>query len=135
MKERAVALIIHGEHVLLLHRRKEGREYYALPGGKLEAGESPENACIREAKEETGLTITLERKLATLQNLGRTEHYYLAATHEGIVHLGGPEKERNSPENYYAIAWVHVDRLEEINLLPSETRPICIACVRERATL
>ena len=132
MEDRAIALIIHGEHVLLMHRRKEGREYYVLPGGKLKAGETPEDGCIREAKEETGLTITLARKLATLQNLGRTEHYFLAATHEGVVCLGGPEKERNSPENYYSVTWVSVECLKEINLLPPEIGPICIACVRER---
>ena len=36
--------------------KKEG--YYDIPGGKIEEGENPEEAAIREMKEETGLIVT-----------------------------------------------------------------------------
>lgn len=35
--------------------RKEG--HYDIPGGKVEAGETPEQAAIREMKEETGINV------------------------------------------------------------------------------
>lgn len=53
----AVALIDRDARVLLA-RRPEGREMAGLwefPGGKLEAGETPEAALIRELREELGV--------------------------------------------------------------------------------
>jgi len=49
--------------ILLLHRHdgKIGGNKWGSPAGKVEAGESPLQAIAREAKEETGLTLALER--------------------------------------------------------------------------
>ena len=47
---------------LMLHRTKkehdENRDKWIGVGGKFEAGESPEDCVLREAREETGLTLT-----------------------------------------------------------------------------
>lgn len=43
--------------VLLVHRPRYGD--WSLPKGKLEAGESPEQAAMREVREETGYDVTL----------------------------------------------------------------------------
>jgi 8-oxo-dGTP pyrophosphatase MutT (NUDIX family) len=47
------------EKVLLTRRTDNGR--WCLPGGGLEAGESVEEACIREVWEETGLHVRVTR--------------------------------------------------------------------------
>lgn len=39
------------------------KEYWEIPGGMLEAGETPSQACAREIKEELGLTVRLGRLL------------------------------------------------------------------------
>jgi len=44
---------------LLLHR--PDMDAWNLPGGRVEAGESPWEACIREVREETGLIVRVER--------------------------------------------------------------------------
>lgn len=52
----ALCVIVDGGRVLLLRRRKEPyKGYLALPGGKIEFGETPLQAAVREAHEETGL--------------------------------------------------------------------------------
>ncbi len=38
--------------VLLIHRIREDREYWVLPGGSVEHWESPEEACCRGAAEQ-----------------------------------------------------------------------------------
>jgi 8-oxo-dGTP pyrophosphatase MutT (NUDIX family) len=43
---------------VLLVREAYGRRRWSLPGGRLEPGELPHEAAIREAHEETGLAIT-----------------------------------------------------------------------------
>lgn len=49
-------IVINGKIVLV--KRKYPPLGWALPGGFVEVGERVENACIREAEEETGLKIT-----------------------------------------------------------------------------
>ena len=57
----AGALIVNeAGHVLLIRQNYGGRSY-ALPGGKIELGETPHAAAIREVLEEAGVQIRLER--------------------------------------------------------------------------
>ena len=43
---RAVGIIIKNNKVLLIHRIKDGGEYYVFPGGAIEEGESSKEAVI-----------------------------------------------------------------------------------------
>lgn len=125
MRERAAVVIVEDERILLMRRQKTDDEYYVVPGGGIEPGETPEEAAIREAKEETGLTVTLARKLGILDHEGRTAHYFLAASYRGRLRIGSPERERRSEDNAYELAWVEAERLEEITLRPSHARRVC----------
>src|SRR5215510_12525910 len=58
--EVAVGILIRGDGALLLSTRPEGKPYagyWEFPGGKLEAGETVEQALRRELHEELGITI------------------------------------------------------------------------------
>lgn len=61
----AAAVVIADGRVLLT-RRAEGQHLAGLwefPGGKLEAGESPEQAVVRECREECGIEVSVGRIL------------------------------------------------------------------------
>lgn len=48
--------------VLMIHRQKEPyKGLWAVPGGKLEIAEHPDQAVLREFREETGLEAEIER--------------------------------------------------------------------------
>jgi 8-oxo-dGTP diphosphatase len=53
----ASAVVWHEGKVLLVRRgRPPGKDFWSLPGGKIEPGEAPEAAALREVQEETGLS-------------------------------------------------------------------------------
>jgi 8-oxo-dGTP diphosphatase len=58
----AVILIPKGDGLVLVTRKLDpGKGLLALPGGFVDKGENPRIAAVREAKEETGLDIEIER--------------------------------------------------------------------------
>lgn len=124
MRTRAVGILFNAQNeVLLMRRRKEGRVYSTLPGGGIEPGETPAEACARELLEEVNLIVDVGEEVLTLENLGSREHYFLTRLVSGEMRLGdGPEGVRHSDENWYSPEWVPVTRLDEVNLVPEGVR-------------
>ena len=62
MLNTALCYVTQGDQVLMLHRVKKkndiNKDKWIGIGGKFENEESPEQCLLREAKEETGLTLT-----------------------------------------------------------------------------
>ena len=59
----AIAIIHRDTRVLMLKRRDDDRSYpgrWCFPGGRIDPGESPAEAVVREVREETGLSVTPE---------------------------------------------------------------------------
>lgn len=126
MRARAVAIILNDRaEVLLMLRRKAGRAYATLPGGGIEPGETPAQACVREVLEEVNLTVTVGPPLLVLENIGNLEHYFRAQVQSGEMRLGdGPEAIRSSDENWYSPQWVPLTQLESVNLVPEQAREL-----------
>lgn len=125
-KKRAVAIIIKNNEILLMHRFKNGQEYFVFPGGGVEKGESVKDAVIREIKEELGLDIKISNlifKFFNEYNLRSMNYFYLVKEFTGIPKLGGPEKERMNKNNQYYPQWKSLNQLKELtNLYPEEAK-------------
>ena len=117
-RDRAAVFIVRDGKLLVIHRRKRGESYDAIPGGKLEEGESPAEAAVREVAEETGMTIRVGAPVFVLDNEGRRESYFDALEAKGEPVLGGPELERNSPENSYVLDWMSLRDLKNAPIKP-----------------
>ncbi len=121
MKKRAVAVIIRDGEVLLMHRIKDGRDYFVFPGGGVEKDESVESAVVREMKEELNLDIKIDKLLFQIENQEREEFYFLVKEFSGDIQISGEEKERMNVNNQYHPTWFNLMEIAELpNLYPKE---------------
>jgi 8-oxo-dGTP diphosphatase len=122
--ERVTGIIRREGKLLLIHRFKEGREYWVFPGGGVEEGESREQALRREMLEETGLEL-LSYQFLYASTLQPGCLFYDCTLAPGEPWLGGPELEAHSPDNQFILEWVDLGRaveLEGLYPLPDRAR-------------
>ena len=76
-KNRSVAIVIRNGKILMerlcYKDANNGKEFFSVPGGGIEEGETPEQAAIRELKEECGLDGTIVKPLSVIYSHGRKE--------------------------------------------------------------
>ena len=110
------AAIVRNRQILLIQHREHagGRSYWLLPGGGREAEETPEQCLIREVREETQLTITVERLLlddpAPAGDVYRRFHTYLCRASTFAAGPGiEPEPEAAALYSIAAVCWFALD--------------------------
>ncbi len=75
-----VDIIIETDGGIVLVKRRNPPQGWALPGGFVDYGESMEDAAIREAREETGLDITIRQQLHTYSDPSRDRRLHTVST-------------------------------------------------------
>ncbi len=123
MKTVVAAVIERGDRRLLIGQRKRSDTSplkWEFPGGKVEAGETPEAALARELKEELGA------KLQRSAPIGRTVHKY-AATPEDLeilfyaVEIG---ESKIIPRAFEQISWVLPKELGDFDFLAANAQVV-----------
>jgi A/G-specific adenine glycosylase len=105
----AVGVVFKNNSVLITRRKPEGLlgGLWEFPGGKIQDDEKAKDACIREIKEETNLSVGVD------SHLGRIKHAY---THFKIImdvfccsYLSGKVK-LNGPVDH---RWIKIEKLDD----------------------
>lgn len=109
MRPRVCGAILKGKAILMVRHRENDREYWTLPGGGVEAGETPEQAVVREMREETGLDAEVVRFLfAEDYRHGTCQCFLMTASGDQQTRLGhDPEEAHLSSEERLlrGVAW------------------------------
>ncbi|MCQ2578761.1 MAG: NUDIX hydrolase [Treponema sp.] len=112
--ERAVCIVVRNDKLLLEHMFMD-HHFYDVPGGGIEKGETPEEAAVRELKEECCIEGRVVRKLTTIYNHAGyydAEHCFLMEVNDDADVATGSDPELN-PEDQ-TIKNVEWRSLEEI---------------------
>jgi ADP-ribose pyrophosphatase YjhB (NUDIX family) len=123
---RAVALVIKEDDILLMWRKKQGKEYYVFPGGGVEENETVREAVLREMKEETTLEIKIEKLLYHHCYINDSDQFfYLCSYIKGEPELGDSNEKEDmlkDKNNVYLPLWVKINKLKDLLLYPLEIR-------------
>jgi ADP-ribose pyrophosphatase YjhB (NUDIX family) len=96
----------------LIRKPHFAHDVWRPPGGGVKPGEDPTDAAVREALEETGLRVQLERYLvvtdAAFRNAGRTLPWQ---THVLLARTDDTELAPNDPDEIEAARWGTLDEL------------------------
>jgi len=136
---RATAVVLDNakENLLMIRRLKDGQEYYVLPGGHVEEGESSEDAVLRELKEETSVSAELVKKIfefscepsiSSYNGEGRIHQFFVCKYLSGIPVLmpNSEEKARMTADNIYEPIWFPICKMPDVKIWPEEAKELLI---------
>ena len=111
-----VAAIIRKDDLILATQRGYGdfKDWWEFPGGKMEVGETPEEALKREIREELSTEINVDEFLCTVEYdypaFHLTMHCYLCSLLSEALHLNEHEAAR----------WLKLEDLDSVDWLPAD---------------
>ena len=117
--EVVAAIIRKGEKIFAIQRGYgDWKDWWEFPGGKMEAGEMPEEALKREIREELSTEIRVDELISTVEydypKFHLTMHCYLCSLLTEALHLNEHEAAR----------WLSKDELDCVNWLPADAELI-----------
>ena len=114
-----VAAIIHDAQGRIFATQRgygEWKDWWEFPGGKVEAGELPEEALKREIREELSTDICIDKFLCTVEydypQFHLTMHCYICSLLTDALHLNEHEAAR----------WLKSEGLDSMKWLPADVK-------------
>lgn len=114
MQQATLCFPVEGQEVLLIEKRRGvGAGYYNGPGGKVEAGETPREAAIREVREEVRLDVHDCRKLGELEFVFGEEPFMNVFAYRTESFSGTPTRTPEAIPEWFHVDDVPYDRMWE----------------------
>ena len=111
---RVQAIVVRDDHVLMVKHRQNGQEWWCLPGGALEKGESSEDGALRELREECNVDGTVVRQTSFLDyGSGDTVRSFLVDTGDQTPSLGEDPDVAPGDEVLAEVRWLRLCEIPE----------------------
>lgn len=115
-RDRSQSMVIRGNRILLVEHELFGRDFFNLPGGGIEEGETPEEAALRELSEECNVTGKMIRPL-TIEykpDMESRVYTFLVEIPEDAVAQKGIDPELSEEEqSIVGVKWMRLDEIAE----------------------
>lgn len=115
-RDRSQSMVIRGNRILLVEHELFGRDFFNLPGGGIEEGETPEEAALRELSEECNVTGKVIRPL-TIEykpDMESRVFTFLVEIPEDAVAQKGIDPELSEEEqSIVGVKWMCLDEIAE----------------------
>ena len=115
---------------VIVRRNRAGRLEWCLPKGHLEGVETPQQAAVREVREETGIAGQIRTNLGVIDYWfsGETRRVHKVVHHYLLAMTGGRLTVEDDPDQEAEDAfWVPVDTLPDRLSYPNEQRLAVVA--------
>lgn len=116
MRDRSIAIVVRGDKILSVQACRLGGCINEPPGSGIDPSESPEEAALRELKEETGLDGRIVRQLNVLHwKDGSTEYVFLVDVPAGQKEIVGkdPEISDGREQSIKNVRWLRLNEFSE----------------------
>ncbi len=113
--EVVAAIIRKGDKIFATQRGYgDFKDWWEFPGGKIEQGESPEDALVREIEEELSSKISVDKFIQTVEwdypKFHLTMHCYLCSLISESLHLNEHEAAKwLTKDDIYSVQWLPAD--------------------------
>ena len=119
---RPAAIMIKDNKLLVVKTRRHGEEYYLLPGGGIEHGETIEEALKREVLEETGFIVEILKPVYINEYLHEDNRDRRVVNIFFLTKILGIDNPAKIDDEIIEVTWVDLERLEQIDLYPKKLR-------------
>lgn len=129
MRTRSAAILIQNNSLALIERHRAGMHYFTFPGGGVDAGETPEQAVVREAHEELGIEVRVLRLVAKVWFRGNPQFFFLVEQVGGEFGTGTGEEyasDHDPARGMYEPIWMPLTDVPAKNVLPQPVAELAV---------
>lgn len=119
----SVIVVNQEKEILLVKHRKGNRQYWVLPGGRLEYGETFQECAVREMREETGLDVEVDEFVFLSEAIAPDRSRHIVNIYLTAHVVGGVLKVGDEPV-LAGVDYLPISELDKLTLFPAVGRTV-----------
>ncbi|WP_319370916.1 NUDIX hydrolase [uncultured Ilyobacter sp.] len=118
IRVRVAGVLTRGDEILFVKHQKNGQEYWLLPGGGVDYGETMEESLIREFMEECNIEVEVGNLMFISQGISPDKSKHIINMFFKVRYLSGDLK-IGDEERLKEVAYHNIDEINNMTLYPN----------------